>query len=95
MSPALLADVREPILRVARSHGASKVRVFGSLARGEGRPSSDLDLLVSLEAGRALIDLVAMKQEIEDLLDRPVDVVTDRGLSPYLKDRILAEAVDL
>ncbi|HMB52355.1 MAG TPA: nucleotidyltransferase family protein [Thermoanaerobaculia bacterium] len=92
---ALLADVREPILRVAERHGASNVRVFGSLARGEASADSDLDLLVTLEAGRSLLDLVALKQDIEDLVERPVDVVTDRGLSPYLKDKILAEAVAL
>jgi predicted nucleotidyltransferase len=80
------------IQRVARSHGARSVRVFGSRARGEARPDSDLDLLVQLEAGRSLLDLIAIKQDLEDLLDCTVDVVTEAGLSPYLRDRILAEA---
>lgn len=80
------------IQRVARSHGARSVRVFGSRARGEARPDSDLDLLVQLEVGRSLLDLIAIKQDLEDLLDCTVDVVTEAGLSPYLRDRILAEA---
>jgi predicted nucleotidyltransferase len=68
------------------------VRVFGSRARGESTPESDLDLLVSLEPGRSLLDLVAIRQDLESLLGCAVDVVTERGLSPYLSERILAEA---
>ena len=80
------------ILRIAHMHGANNVRVFGSRARGDARPDSDLDLLVTLEPNRSLLDLVAIKQDLEDLLDWTVDVVTERGLSPYLRDRVLAEA---
>jgi predicted nucleotidyltransferase len=80
------------IERVARSHGAQSVRVFGSRARGDAGPESDLDLLVRLEPGRSLLDLIAIKQDLEDMLHCPVDVVTEAGLSPYLRDRILAEA---
>jgi uncharacterized protein len=71
------------------------VRVFGSLARGEGREDSDLDLLVTLGEGRSLLDLVGLKQDLEDLVHRPVDVVTERALSPYLRDRVLSEAIPL
>lgn len=71
------------------------MRVFGSLARGEGREGSDLDLLVTLGEGRTLLDLIGLKQDLEDLIHRPVDVVTDRGLSPYLRERVLSEAVPL
>lgn len=80
------------IVRVAQAHGAMSVRVFGSRARGDAGPESDLDLLVTLEPGRGLLDLVAIKQDLEDLLRFPVDVVTEASLSPYLRDAVLAEA---
>ena len=80
------------IERVARFHGAQSVRVFGSRARGDAGPESDLDLLVGMEPGRSLLDLVAIKQDLEDLLHMSVDVVSEACLSPYLRDRILAEA---
>lgn len=79
----------------ALRHRARNVRVFGSLARGEDNEDSDLDLLVTLEEGRSLLDLVGLKQDLEDLVHRPVDVVTERALSPYLRDRVLAEAIPL
>jgi len=86
---------REEILALGARRGASNIRIFGSAARGEARPGSDLDLLVSFEAGRSLLDLIGLKHDVEDLINRPVDVVTDRALSPYLRDRVLAEAVPL
>lgn len=89
---ALTRDQRRRIAGVAREHGARQVRLFGSLARGEGEASSDLDLLVELEPGRSLLDLVALKQDLEDLLDRPVDVITERAISPYMREDILRDA---
>lgn len=89
--PADLAALRA----LTRRHGAFAVRVFGSAARGEARPDSDLDLLVEMEPGRTLLDLVAIAQDAEELLHRRVDVVTPEGLSPYLRDRILADAIPL
>lgn len=86
---------REEILALAKRHGASNVRLFGSLGRGEGNEASDLNLLVRLAEGRSLLDLVALKQDVEDLLHRPVHVVTERALSHYLRERILSEAVPL
>jgi uncharacterized protein len=91
----LLGDKHREALRVARRHGAVRVRVFGSAARGSAVPSSDLDLLVDLAPGRGLLDLVAIKQDLEDLLDRRVDVVTEASLSPYLRDAVIREAVPL
>jgi predicted nucleotidyltransferase len=95
MRGRLVEEHREKILELAARHGASNIRVFGSLARGEGTEGSDLDLLVTLEDTRSLLDLVALKQDIEDLLHRPVDVVTEPALSPYIRGRVLAEAVPL
>jgi predicted nucleotidyltransferase len=95
MKSALLQKYRTEILDLAKRHGASNVRVFGSLARGEGGEESDLDLLVTLGEGRSLLDLIGFKQDLEDLIRRPVDVVTDRGLSSYLREHVLSEAVPL
>jgi predicted nucleotidyltransferase len=86
---------RAEILDLAKRHGAKNVRLFGSLARGEGNEESDLDLLVTLAEGRSLLDLVGLKQDVEDLIHRPVDVVSERALSPYLRERVLSEAVPL
>jgi uncharacterized protein len=83
------------ILRVASENGVTDVRIFGSRAGGEATASSDLDLLVRLEAGRTLLDLVGMKQALEDLLGIPVDVVTEAALSPYLRARVVADAKPL
>ena len=69
--------------------------MFGSLARGDNRDGSDLDLLIDLAPGRSLLDLIAIKQDLEDLLGVRVDVVTERSISPYLRDAVLREAVAL
>lgn len=91
----ILKDKREEILQIAARHGARNVQVFGSLARGEARPDSDVDILVKLELGRSLLDLVAIKRDLEDLLGRQVDVVTEAALSPYIREEVLKEAVSL
>jgi hypothetical protein len=93
--PPAVAAQRQDILRVAARHGATNVRLFGSAARGEAGAGSDLDLLVTMTPGRTLLDLVALAENLEALLGCRVDVVSDRGLSPYLRDRILAEATGL
>lgn len=71
------------------------MRVFGSAARGDADTASDVDLLVEMEPGRSLLDLVGLWQDLEDLLGRHVDVLSDGGVSPHLRDRIYAEAVPL
>ena len=91
----ILQDRRETILRVAASHGARDVRVFGSRVRGTAGPDSDVDILVKLEAGRSLLDLIAIKQDLEDLLGCKVDVVTEAAISPYIREQVLNEAVAL
>lgn len=84
---------RDGILRIARRHGARNVRLFGSAARGSDRPGSDLDVLVELEPGRTLLDHVALKQDLEDLLGVPVDVVNEAALYWTLRESVLREAV--
>lgn len=91
----VLNSKRNEILRLAAQHGARHVRVFGSAARGEAGPTSDIDLLVRMDQGRSLLDLIELSQELESMLHRKVDILTDEGLSPYLQQRILNEAVPL
>ena len=86
---------RDVILRLAAQHGARDVRIFGSVARGQAHPTSDVDILITLDDGRSLLDLIAFKHAVEDLLGRPVDVVTPAGVSKYIRDTVLKEAVDL
>jgi uncharacterized protein len=90
-----LTEKREEILRLCETYGARKLRVFGSVARGEADPQSDVDFLVEMEPGRSLFDLGGLQYELERLLGRPVDVVTERGLKPRIQDRVLREAVPL
>lgn len=92
---SIIQTRRDDILRIATEHGASNVRVFGSVARGDDEPESDVDLLIQLEAERSLLDLIAIKQELEALLSRRVDVLTEAAISPYLREQILSEAVRL
>jgi hypothetical protein len=91
----LLRTKREDILHIAAKHGARNVRIFGSVVRGEAGPGSDVDVLVDLEPGRSLFDHAALLVELEELLDRKVDVVTERGLRKRVRDRILREAMPL
>ncbi len=72
---------------------AREVRVFGSVARGEADRESDIDFLVELETGRSLLDLGGLQMELESLLGRRVDVVTERGLKARIRERVLREAV--
>src|SRR5438093_9077262 len=87
--------MRPAILELAAKHGMRRVRIFGSVARGEETEASDLDVLVDVEPGRSLLDLAGFELDLEDLLGGKVDVVVEGGISPYLEDRILAEAVPL
>lgn len=91
----LLKNKREEILRIAAAHGAQNIRVFGSVSRGEAGPKSDVDILVRLEPGRSLLDIIAIKQDLEDLLGCEVDVVTEDAISPYIREQVLKEAVSL
>lgn len=85
---------REEILSVARRRHVSRVRVFGSVARGDARPDSDVDFLVDFEPGATLLDQAGLLLDLQDLLGASVDVVSSGGLRPT-DDRIRQEAVDL
>jgi uncharacterized protein len=92
-SMAELARVRAEILAAAARHGATNVRVFGSVARGDADAASDVDFLVDFEPGRSLLDLAGLLVELEDLLGHRVDVVTEPGLKARIRQRVLSEAV--
>ena len=91
----LLRQERDAILGLARKHGATNVRVFGSAANDEFGPSSDIDFLVDLEPDATLIDLGALLVALEELLQRKVDVVTSAALHRAIRDDILKQAVPL
>jgi predicted nucleotidyltransferase len=91
----LLSKNREAVLALAAKHGALRPRVFGSVAKGQSGPESDVDLLVKMEDGRSLLDLSALAQDLADLLGVKVDVVSEDGLYWLLKRRILKEAKPL
>jgi hypothetical protein len=90
-----LRSLRGEIYEIARKHKADKVYVFGSCARKEETPESDVDFLVELQKGASLFDLMDLQDEYEALLNCKVDVVSRRGLNPYLRDNVLSEAVVL
>jgi predicted nucleotidyltransferase len=91
----LLRTKRKQILEIAARHGARKVRVFGSVARGTARRGSDVDFLVDMDKGRSLLDHSALILELERLLKRPVDVASERGLRPSLRKEVLKDAIAL
>src|SRR5262249_60867773 len=86
----LLQQKREEILCIAARHGARNVRVFGSVARGEAGPESDVDFLVELEPGRSLLDHAALLLDLEQLLGRKVDVATEHSLKERIRVRVPA-----
>ncbi len=88
-------EKREEILRIAAKHGARNIRIFGSVARGDADPESDIDLLVEVGPTMSSWFPAGLILDLEELLGRPVEVVTERGLSPYLRDRVLREAMPL
>jgi uncharacterized protein len=90
-----LDQKRAAVARTAERHGARNVRVIGSVARDEAGPDSDLDLLVDLDEGRSLLDHAELVIELEALLGCKVDIATERGLRPRVRERVLAEALPL
>lgn len=88
--PEWMTKKREDVLAIATKHGACHIRVFGSVARGNPQPDSDIDFLVDMQQGRSLVDLGEILMELRD-----VDVVTEAGLRPRIRGRVLKEAVPL
>ena len=95
MGIEILKDKREAILRLAAQYGVERMRIFGSMARGQATSKSDIDFLVAFKRGRTLLDLIGFKQDLEELIGRKVDVVSEGGVSPHLHNRIFSEAVPL
>jgi len=91
----LLEEKREEIRRIAAMHGATNVRVFGSVARGEAHQDSDLDLLVDTNPETTSWFPAGLVLDLEEILGCKVEVVTEKGLNPYLKERVLQEALPL
>jgi predicted nucleotidyltransferase len=90
-----LQDRREAIICITKRHGASDVRIFGSIARGDARETSDLDLIVKFEPNRTLLDHAALIGDLEDLLGVRVDVIDADGMRPRFRAVVEQEAVPL
>ena len=88
----IIHNKREDIIRLSARHGARNIRIFGSVLRGEERMDSDIDILVELEKGRSLLDISGLSLDLQQLLGRKVDVLTEKSLHWYIRDRIVKEA---
>lgn len=88
----LLTKYRRQIIEIGRNHGVVNLRVFGSVARGDDDGDSDIDFLVELEPHRSLFDLGSLQMELESLLGRKIDLVTERGLKSRIRDAVLRDA---
>lgn len=91
----LIREKRGEILRAAAKYGAKNVRIFGSVARGDETPASDVDFLVEMEEGRSLMDRAGLLLELEQLLEVSVDVATEKSLKDRILHRVLQEAVPI
>lgn len=89
----IIGDKREAVLRLAEQYGASDVRVFGSVARGEARPDSDVDLLVRFPPSRSIFDLVGLWLDLQDLMGREVSLIADSIEDQQFLNRILEDAI--
>jgi len=91
----IIGDKRDAVLALAARHGASNVRIFGSVAEGRADDASDVDFLVDLEPGRSLLDLGGLLMDLQDLLGRKVDVLTEPALHWYIRRKVVREAKPL
>ena len=92
---ALIKEKKEEILKLAGSYGASNIRIFGSVARGDETELSDIDFLVDLDPGRTLLDLGGLFMDLKELLGCEVDVVTEKALKENIREKVLSEALQL
>ena len=90
-----IREKRETIIRIAARHGATEVRLIGSVARGEARPDSDVDLLVTWSEGTSLLDQAALMLELESLLGRKVDIASDGWVKPSIRESVYRDAIAL
>ena len=99
MADATIGDTirekREEIISIAGRHGATEVRLIGSVARGEARPDSDVDLLVTWSEGTSLLDQAALMLEFEKLLGRKVDIASDGWVKPAIRESVYRDAIAL
>lgn len=91
----ILKEKRSEILKIAKIHGASNIRIFGSIARYEATVNSDIDFLMDIEPGKNLLDRIALIQDLEDLLGCKVDVAKPEMLHESIKEQVLQEAIPL
>ena len=92
---AQIKSMREQILNIASQYGVNKVKIFGSALRGEETPESDIDLLVDCKDGCSLFDLIGLKQELEQMFGRKIDIVTPNSIRWSLQEFILGEAQEI
>ncbi len=90
-----IREKRDAIYEIARRHGASDIRVFGSVARGDATESSDLDLIVRFEPGRSLFDHGELLMDLREFLNLKVDVISEGGMRPRFRETVMREAVPL
>jgi hypothetical protein len=91
----ILQQKREAILEIARRYGASDIRIFGSVARGDATEASDLDLIVRFEPGRSLFDHGGLLMDLQDLLGVKVDVISEHGMRERFRNHVIKEAIPL
>lgn len=95
MEQAAVEEIRRIITPILRKHEVARAAIFGSVATGKADGKSDIDLLVEFKGRKSLLDLVALKLELEEALGREVDLLTFKSLHPALKQRILNEAITI
>lgn len=91
----MIRGKREAILEIARRYGASDVRIFGSVARGDANDTSDVDLIVRFERGRSLLDHGGLLMDLRDLLGTKVDVIDEEAMRPRFRQHVMKEAIPL